>query len=65
MVFHLQFPNLSSYVQQLVLLFMPIGLHVIVAYVGIFQTCHKFETNVVQGLIRKNIHASNNMVGVM
>jgi hypothetical protein len=44
---------------------MPIGLHVIVAYVGIFQTCPKFEINIVQGLLRKNIYASNNMVGVL
>jgi hypothetical protein len=46
MAFHLYFPNLSSYV-QLVLLFMPICLHVIVAYVDIFQNCLKFEMNVV------------------
>jgi hypothetical protein len=64
MAFHLYFPNLSSYV-QLVLLFMPIGLHVIVAYVDIFQNCLKFEMNVVQRLLRNNIHANNNMVGVM
>jgi hypothetical protein len=44
---------------------MPIGLHVIVAYAGIFQTCPKFEINVVQKLLRKNIHASNNMDGVL
>ncbi len=64
MAFHLYFPNLSSYV-QLVLLFMPIRLHVIVAYVDIFQNCLKFEMNVVRGLLRNNIHANNNMVGVM
>jgi len=64
MAFHLYFPNLFSHV-QLVLLFMPIGHHVIVTYVDIFQTCPKFEINVVQGLLRNNMRANNNMVDVM
>lgn len=41
MISHLLFPNFS-YVQQLVLFFMTIGLHVIITYVNIFnQTCSK------------------------
>jgi hypothetical protein len=48
MISHLLFPNLSSYVQQLVLLLMTIGLHVITTYVNIFnQICSESKINLI------------------
>jgi hypothetical protein len=60
--FSLVISKLSNYVQQLVLLLMTIGLHVINTYVNISnQTCSKSKINLILRLLRKSKHASSSM----